>query len=220
MSTVITQIPPGQGRREKRREETAQKILAAAVRLFEKQGYTSTTVEQITEAADVGKGTFFNYFPSKEHVLLGLFAALRSEFDLLEQEAEVVRDVRLHLREFTRGILSSPGRPSILRNIIGIAMTEPLVGAAFESLVKRARGAVTRILQQGQRINQVRTDLPAEILARNFQQYIFGTQVLYSINGGKEDLQQWLDVMFEIFWNGAASRPSRGPQKQKRAKRK
>jgi AcrR family transcriptional regulator len=219
MSTAIVN-PPISGRRQRRREETAQKILAAAVRLFEKQGYSSTTVEQITEAADVAKGTFFNYFPSKEHVLLGLFATLRSEFDHLEQEAREVTNVRTHLREFSRKILSSPGRPSILRNVIGIAMTEPLVGAAFESLVKRARGAVTRILQQGQRINQVRTDLPAEILARNFQQYIFGTQVLYSISGGKEDLQEWLDVMFEIFWNGAASSSPLGTQKQKRAKRK
>ena len=33
-----------------------------------------TTVEDITDAADVGKGTFFNYFPTKEHVLATLGA--------------------------------------------------------------------------------------------------------------------------------------------------
>lgn len=190
------------------------------MRLFEKQGYTSTTVEQITEAADVGKGTFFNYFPSKDHILLSLFGMLRVEFDHLEREAREVTDVRAHLRAFARRIVTAHGRPNILRNVIGIAMTEPLIGTAFESLVKRARGAVTRILEQGLRMNQVRTDVPVEILARNFQQFIFGTQVLYSINGGKEDLQEWLDAMFELFWNGAATRPSSAKQKQKKAKRK
>ncbi|MCU1311292.1 MAG: transcriptional regulator [Candidatus Angelobacter sp.] len=211
------QVP---GRRQRRREETEQRILSAAVRLFEKQGYTSTTVEQITEAADVGKGTFFNYFPSKDHILLSLFGMLRVEFDHLEREAREVTDVRAHLRAFARRIVTAHGRPNILRNVIGIAMTEPLIGTAFESLVKRARGAVTRILEQGLRMNQVRTDVPVEILARNFQQFIFGTQVLYSINGGKEDLQEWLDAMFELFWNGAATRPSSAKQKQKKAKRK
>ncbi|MCU1308588.1 MAG: transcriptional regulator [Acidobacteriaceae bacterium] len=216
MSLATTlQVP---GRRQRRREETEQRILSAAVRLFEKQGYTSTTVEQITEAADVGKGTFFNDVPSKDHILLSLFGMLRVEFDHLEREAREVTDVRAHLRAFARRIVTAHGRPNILRNVIGIAMTEPLIGTAFESLVKRARGAVTRILEQGLRMNQVRTDVPVEILARNFQQFIFGTQVLYSINGGKEDLQEWLDTMFELFWNGAATRPSSAKQKQ--AKRK
>jgi AcrR family transcriptional regulator len=219
MSLATIQIPT-LGRRQRRREETSQRILSEAVRLFEKQGYTATTVEQITEAADVGKGTFFNYFPSKEHVLLSLFAMLRAEFEHLEQEAQEVTDVRAHLRGFARRILTSPGRPNILRNVVGIAMTEPLIGTAFESLVKRARGAVTRILEQGLHMKQVRTDIPVEILSRNFQQFIFGTQVLYSINGGKEDLQEWLDVMFELYWNGAAIRSSTARPKQKTAKRK
>src|SRR5437899_5671273 len=121
MSLARTQHPVP-GRRQRRREETSQRILSEAVRLFEKQGYTSTTVEQITEAADVGKGTFFNYFPSKEHVLLSLFAMLRAEFEHLEQEAQEVIDVRAHLRAFARKILTSPGRPNILRNVIGVAM--------------------------------------------------------------------------------------------------
>src|SRR5262252_6250270 len=57
------------GRRERRRAETHERIFRAALQLFAERGYLETTVEDITEAADVGKGTFFNYFPTKEHVL-------------------------------------------------------------------------------------------------------------------------------------------------------
>ena len=56
-------------RRERRRVETRERIYRAALRIFAQRGYLDTTVEDITEAADVGKGTFFNYFPTKEHVL-------------------------------------------------------------------------------------------------------------------------------------------------------
>src|SRR5438132_11247396 len=55
-------------RRERRKEETRNHIFQAAMKLFEKKGAFKTTVEEITAEADVGKGTFFNYFPSKEAI--------------------------------------------------------------------------------------------------------------------------------------------------------
>src|SRR6202453_5340262 len=60
---------PRPNRRERRRVEIREKLFRAALRLFAERGYLETTVEDITDAADVGKGTFFNYFPTKEHVL-------------------------------------------------------------------------------------------------------------------------------------------------------
>src|SRR6266516_6521690 len=57
-------------RRVRRSAELRDRLFRAALSLFAKKGYAATTVEDITEAADVGKGTFFNYFPSKDHILL------------------------------------------------------------------------------------------------------------------------------------------------------
>ena len=56
-------------RRERKKEETRQRLLSASLELFHEQGYSATTVEDITDRADVAKGTFFNYFPSKEALL-------------------------------------------------------------------------------------------------------------------------------------------------------
>lgn len=55
-------------RRERKKEETKERILEAAFALFRKRGVEATTVEEICEKADVAKGTFFNYFPRKEAV--------------------------------------------------------------------------------------------------------------------------------------------------------
>ena len=62
-------VHPRSDRRERRRLETRERLYRAALELFGERGFLETTVEDITEAADVGKGTFFNYFPTKEHVL-------------------------------------------------------------------------------------------------------------------------------------------------------
>src|ERR1700747_2683144 len=61
---------PVPDRRQRRSAETRERLFHAAVRLFAEKGFAETTVEDITNAADVGKGTFFNYFPSKEHILI------------------------------------------------------------------------------------------------------------------------------------------------------
>jgi AcrR family transcriptional regulator len=55
-------------RTQKRQKETKERIFRVAMELFIKKGFENTTVSEITEAADIGKGTFFTYFPAKEAV--------------------------------------------------------------------------------------------------------------------------------------------------------
>src|SRR5690349_1379433 len=57
-------------RRERRSAEIRERLFRAALKLFAEKGFAETTVEDMTNAADLGKGTFFNYFPSKEHILI------------------------------------------------------------------------------------------------------------------------------------------------------
>ena len=55
--------------RQRQKQELRQQLYEAAVQLFEREGYEQTTVQQITAAVGVAKGTFFNHFPTKEHVV-------------------------------------------------------------------------------------------------------------------------------------------------------
>ena len=56
-------------RRERKKEETRERIFNVACKLFRDKGFENTTIDEIAEKADVAKGTFFNYFPRKEAVL-------------------------------------------------------------------------------------------------------------------------------------------------------
>jgi AcrR family transcriptional regulator len=56
--------------RERKKLKTRESIQREAMRLIQKQGYERTTIEQIAAAVEVSPSTFFNYFPSKEDVVL------------------------------------------------------------------------------------------------------------------------------------------------------
>ena len=78
------------GRREDKRELTRQQMLDAARVLFIERGYENTSLEDISEKANVSKGTFYYHFESKEDLVVHLRRSLVKDtvdnaFDLLHQ---------------------------------------------------------------------------------------------------------------------------------------
>ena len=63
---VQEQASPQLDRRTRKRLATRQAISDAATRLFMEHGFDQVTVDEIAEAADVGRMTVFNHFPRKE----------------------------------------------------------------------------------------------------------------------------------------------------------
>src|SRR5215831_15026863 len=96
-----TPTPAAISRRERRSADIRERLFRSALRLFAEKGFAETTVEDITEAADVGKGTFFNYFPSKDHILL---AFSDMQLGKLEELVTHFRNSDESLRDFIQAL--------------------------------------------------------------------------------------------------------------------
>ena len=62
----------GRSRRQKRVVRTRRRLKEAALDIFSEKSVDATTVEEITEKADVGKGTLYQHFEDKEEIVVTL----------------------------------------------------------------------------------------------------------------------------------------------------
>jgi len=195
-------------RRQRRSAEIRERLFRAALSLFAQKGFAETTVEDITEAADVGKGTFFNYFPSKDHILVAF-----GEMQLAKLEAAIaeVRRTNKPTSEFLRSLgprmIQEPARnPEIIRALLQAFLSTTPVREAMLDLHKRVQALHTQMIRLGQERGEIRGDLPAEEIAYAFRQIIFGTVLIWSLHGDAT-LQSRIESAFNLLWTGIAARP-------------
>jgi AcrR family transcriptional regulator len=75
------------GRRERRKAETRARLMTAARGLLARQGVDATRINEITEEADLGFGSFYNYFESKEAIVAAVVEAVATELGEAISEA-------------------------------------------------------------------------------------------------------------------------------------
>src|SRR5262245_1160044 len=172
-------------RRERRSADIRERLFRSALQLFAQKGFAETTVEDITEAADVGKGTFFNYFPSKDHILL---AFSDMQLGKLEQSVQELRESGQSLKEFMRSLVvrmsEEPLRnPGMIRAILLGYLSSIPVREAMTAKQERAHQLHTQIVEIGQSRGEIRTDLLAKEIAYAFRQTILGTLLIWSVTG-------------------------------------
>jgi AcrR family transcriptional regulator len=210
MSTASTSIPSN--RRKRQSLERRERLFRAALDLFARQGFAETTVEDITNAADLGKGTFFNYFPSKEHILLAFAEMQLGKLRSAADEARAKNEpTKVFLRSLGARMTQEPMRnPAIIRILLKAFLTDSPVRESVMDLQNRVIAIHTEIIRLGQQRGEIRDDLPPEVLANVFRQTVFGTLLIWSLYGDATLLSRIEDA-FEVLWTGLAPRNASPP---------
>ena len=177
-------VRPSSDRRERRRLETRERLYRAALELFGERGFLETTVEDITEAADVGKGTFFNYFPTKEHVLAAYggerIAFVERALEKARATSGSVLEVLGELATDSAG--QSHENPAILRAIYAAHASCAPVRAELQKRMRVSRKMLAEIISLAQKRGEIRSDAAPVELARLIQTVVIGFTMAWALN--------------------------------------
>jgi AcrR family transcriptional regulator len=191
---------PRLGRRERRSAETRERLYRAALHLFAERGFQETTVEDITEAADVGKGTFFNYFKTKEHILAAFggerTAAVERALDRARSTTGPVLDVLRDLAVDAAG--QSKENPALLRAIYAAHTSSAAVRAELHKRMRASRQLLAEIFSLAQQRGEVRRDLSAMDLARRTQIVFVGVTLAWAVVP-EDSISRRAAAVWEIF---------------------
>lgn len=164
---------------EKRKERTHRRLLEEAGRLFITKGFDAVTVEEIASAADVAKGTFFNYFESKEN-LLGQLLYSRIQSLLASPPAPGARaDERIRLLFQTLWEELTPYR-HMARRMFAHAIAHPKPEFLRPNQPTAAL-ALAELIREGQAQGVFRPDINAELAGALMITYFFRLCVMEMI---------------------------------------
>lgn len=155
---------PAPSLRQRNKQDTRRRILAAARGCFGAAGFEAVTMDEIAAAAEVSRATLFNYFPSKVSIL----TALSLQFDRqMVKLAEQQRARSVPTSQRVRGMLTEAARsleaaPSSVRRVVAImerSWAEPDSAARMHKTIGLFQG----LLEEGLKRGDVRPDLDAEV---------------------------------------------------------
>ena len=152
-------------RRERRRLEVRDRILEAALGLFEAQGYEATTVTEIARRSDIAYGTFFNHFPTKLDLLRDISdRTLRGFFEDLEQIRKQPGTFSDHLVTLFEDMASRVAQAAEQTRELHAAMMALAFPESAVSDDRLMRLAFRRFLEDGLANGEVRDDVQIETL--------------------------------------------------------
>jgi AcrR family transcriptional regulator len=166
MATVVAlaERPP---RRERRKLEVRARIIEAALALFDQRGFDDAKVSDICERADVVTKTFFNHFPTKQHLLREIaeqqLATLFADIELVRTQAGPTRDKLLQFFQRIADNIDAAGpmRRDLVTEIISAAHT----GGAGSEQSRRLHAAFAAVVRDGRRAGDVLDTHPVEAQA-------------------------------------------------------
>lgn len=176
------------------------RLLDEATKLFTKQGYKKTKVSQITSEANLGTGTFYNYFESKDDIFLEIYLMKHDKMkkkmtELIKEDKEAIEIIEDILRNFLRTMKDDP----ILRMFLN-KETHHKYRQGYDSKRKKEKFEYAYELflpyfKRWQETNQINPTIDLRILLASFDSVFYVE--LYKDDIGQEYFPEVIDFLIE-----------------------
>ncbi|APV37676.1 TetR/AcrR family transcriptional regulator [Acinetobacter soli] len=189
-----------QEKKEQERKAKRDAVLLAAVKIFNQQGFHSTSLDDVAQSLGISKPTIYHYLGNKEQVLLtcveiGLQQLIEAAKDVEKQSISGFEKLRRFLFLYGCRNLDDFGRCVILTSDDALSK-EGL--AKFRALKRIVHQALLKIIQDAQADQSIRAEHDAKILAATLTGAINWSAKWYDPQGAlskKETVQKMVDIL-------------------------
>ena len=162
--------------RRRRKAERPQEIVEAAFAEFSRNGYATTTLDQIAERAGVTKGTIYVYFESKEHLFISMVREFtKTTMDIVQgmfetHEGSTADLLRAQFSFIYEHVVEDRRRREVLRMLIAEAPRFPELADRYHAEILRPcldmlKQAIARGMDRGEIRKSSIIDHPQVVIA-------------------------------------------------------
>jgi TetR/AcrR family transcriptional repressor of nem operon len=153
------------------RPSSREEVIAAAQDRFHRRGYHASGVKDITDAAGLPKGSFYNYFASKEDMALETlrrYGQSRQLQQLADPTVPPLQRVREHFRSFRTDVVSFGIEYGCMFGNFAIEISEhsPALRGFVREALDRWVATLTAALHEAVTLGELPADRDVELLAR------------------------------------------------------
>jgi len=177
-------------------------ILVAGLEALHRRGFNATSVQDITEAAGVPKGSFYNHFASKED-LGAAVVAVYSEKGAARRQALSDPAVAplARIRSYFEGLIARaphPGGPGCLLGNFGAELSNqsPAIRAQVNVALSDWRRSLAQVIEEAQRVGELAGDSDPDLLAAFVIDAWEGAVLRSKVEQGRGPLDAFLHVVF------------------------
>ncbi len=205
-------------RKEREKRARQQDILNAAQELFAAKGFRETTLDEIAQRAEFGKGTLYNYFGSKEDIFHALIDQLLGNSLAMAQEcAASDADIQTKLTRYARSSMEyvrTNGElfHAIVEELHRGRKSEP---SRLQDVFNRSQtvaNTIGTILRKGMDAGTIRQGNPTDFVTMldDMIRGVASRQILMHGTLTPEELDRQADLIVSIFLDGITVRHSKG----------
>lgn len=188
----------------KRTRNTRGRIIDAAWKLFYRQGYDDTTVEEIIEESGTSRGSFYHYFQGKDALLSTLSDVFDQKYEELSETLNPETDRFDQLMDLNRELFTMLEN-SISLDLVARLYSSQLVTRGDKSLMDHNRTyfkLLRQIVRQGQERGELRADITVNEVVRVYALCERALIYDWCLSGGDYSLTQYSRTMMPMFLGG------------------
>ncbi len=189
---------------KKSTRNTKGRIIEAAWRLFYRQGYDDTTVEEIIEESGTSRGSFYHYFEGKDALLSSLSYLFDQKYEQLMETVDPDMD-RFELLMYLNRELFTMIENSISLDLLARLYSSQLITRGEKHLLDHNRTyfkVLRRIVLEGQERGELRADVTVSEMVRVYTMCERALIYDWCLSGGDYSLLQHTQRIMPMFFQG------------------